>query len=126
VEASKPEGVTSLVVSTSPVLVKKVVGQKKVVTKLDTLTTVKVGKNSNLKSKKSAATVTWKVPKTLNKVKKVLIQKKVGTKWKTIATVEAKSGKYPLIKSKNSDSYRVKAIVSKKKQVSLKIKVVRK
>jgi hypothetical protein len=70
--------------------------------------------------------VIWAMPSALRSVKNVDIQKKVGTKWKTIATVKAKSGKYKIAKSKKTDTFRVQAIVTKKKQVSLKIKVVRK
>jgi len=70
--------------------------------------------------------VIWALPSSLRSVKSVEIQKKVGTKWKTIATVKAKSGKYTIAKSKKTDTFRVQALVTKKKQVSLKIKVVRK
>jgi hypothetical protein len=70
--------------------------------------------------------VIWSMPKSLKSVKNVLIEKKVGKKWKTVATVKAKAGKYSISKSKKTDVYRVKAVVSKYKKVSLKIKVVRK
>jgi len=69
--------------------------------------------------------VIWAMPKSLKSVKNVVIQKKVGSNWKTVATVKAKAGKYSISKSKKTDVYRVKAVVSKKKQVALKIKVVR-
>jgi hypothetical protein len=62
----------------------------------------------------------------MKSVKNVVVQKKVGATWKTVATVKAKAGKYSIAKSKKTDVYRVKAVVSKKKQVALKIKVVRK
>jgi hypothetical protein len=70
--------------------------------------------------------VIWSMPKSMKSVKNVVVQKKVGKKWKTVATVKAKAGKHSIAKSKKTDVYRVKAVVSKKKQVSLKIKVVRK
>ena len=70
--------------------------------------------------------VIWTMPSSLKSVKNVIIEKKVGAKWKTVATVKAKAGKYSIAKSKKTDVYRVKAVVSKKKQVALKIKVVRK
>ncbi len=70
--------------------------------------------------------VIWSMPKSMKSVKNVVVQKKVGATWKTVATVKAKAGKYSIAKSKKTDVYRVKAVVSKKKQVALKIKVVRK
>jgi hypothetical protein len=70
--------------------------------------------------------VVWSMPKSLKAKKNVVIQKKVGKKWKTVATVNAKAGKYSIAKPKKTDVYRVQAVVSKTKQVSLTIKVVRK
>lgn len=70
--------------------------------------------------------VVWATPNSLRSVKNVVVQKKVGTKWKTIATVKAKTGKYTIAKSKKSDTYRVQAVVTKTKQVSLKIRLIRK
>jgi hypothetical protein len=70
--------------------------------------------------------VIWAMPKSMKSVKNVVVQKKVGATWKTVATVKAKAGKYSIAQSKKTDVYRVKAVVSKKKQVALKIKVVRK
>ena len=91
-------------------------------------TTVEFGNTNDpvLEETEPGVVVIWAMPKSLKAVKNVVIQKKVGVNWKTIATVKAKTGKYAIAKSKKSDSYRVKAIVTKKKQVSIKIKVVRK
>lgn len=91
-------------------------------------TTIEFGLASNpiVQESEPGVVVIWAMPSSLRSVKSVEIQKKVGTKWKTIATVKAKSGKYTIAKSKKTDTFRVQAMVTKKKQVSLKIKVVRK
>lgn len=91
-------------------------------------TTIEFGLANNpvVQETEPGVVVIWAMPSSLRSVQNVVVQKKVGTKWKTIATVKAKTGKYTIAKSKKSDTFRVQAFVTKKKQVSLKIKVVRK
>ena len=75
----------------------------------------------------SGTVVIWAMPNTLRTVKSVVIQQKTGTSaWRSIATVTAKKGKYAIKKSGANTKYRVRAVVSKKKSVTLKIKLVRK
>jgi hypothetical protein len=91
-------------------------------------TTIEFGLANNpvIQETEPGVVVIWAMPSSLRSVQNVVVQKKVGTKWKTIATVKAKSGKYTIAKSKKTDTFRVQAFITKKKQVSLKIKVVRK
>lgn len=91
-----------------------------------TTTTFGLANDPVLEEAEPGVVVVWALPNSLRAVKNVVVEKKVGTKWKTVATVKAKTGKYTIAKSKKTDVYRVKAIVSKKKQVTLKIKLVRK
>lgn len=71
--------------------------------------------------------VIWTMPSSLRAVKTVVVQKKVGTSaWTSVAKVTAKKGKFAIKKSTANTKYRVKALVSKKKSVTLKIKLVRK
>ena len=71
--------------------------------------------------------VIWTLPSALRSVKSVIVQKQIGkSAWKSIATVVAKKGKYTIAKSTANAKYRVRAVVSKKKTVTLQIKLVRK
>ena len=71
--------------------------------------------------------VIWALPSSLRSVKTVVVQKRTGTSaWKSIAKVTANKGKYAIKKSTANTKYRVRAVVSKKKSVTLKIKLVRK
>jgi hypothetical protein len=91
-------------------------------------TTIEFGLANNpiIQESEPGVVVIWAMPNSLRSVKSVEVQKKVGTKWRTIATVKAKTGKYTIAKSKKTDTFRVQALVTKKKPVLLKIKVVRK
>lgn len=75
----------------------------------------------------SGTVVIWTLPSSLRGVKTVVVQKKVGAAaWKSVAKVTAKKGKFAIAKSSSNTKYRVKALISKKKTVTLKIKLVRK
>jgi hypothetical protein len=91
-----------------------------------TTTSFGIADDSVIEESEPGVVVIWSMPSSLRAVKNVVVEKKVGTKWKAVATVKAKTGKYAIAKAKTTDVYRVKAVVSKKKQVALKIKIVRK